>query len=555
MKTKYPWGNRTADQQDPRDIPNTGVTRRYNFTMSRANLAPDGVNRSMILINGQFPGPAIEANWGDMIEVTLVNQVVGPAEGATLHWHGMRQIGTPWYDGVPSMSQCPLPPGASVTYTFQADAWGSTFYHSHYSAQYSAGVFGAIIIHGPQQATARYDEDLGPVFLSDWYHAEYNEILQSVVGLPRPLTQPYSDNNLINGKMPYDCSNANVTAHNLTCSSDAEYSVFRFTKGKSYRLRIMNVSSQGMQRFTIDGMNMTVIAHDLIPVVPYQTDVINIGIGQRTDVIVTASGESTDSLWMRSDVSPKCSTSLQGHAKAAIYYEDADTSVLPNTSATPYDDSFCGNVPLDLTTPLYPMDPPAVPGTTIQLDMKFAANASGNTLWWVNNETFRADFEHPMLLLAAAGNTSYPNPDWLAYNVGNSSSVRLVLNNLSVNNRSMHPMHLHGHNFWVVAEGVGEWDGTVNLKNPMRRDTHILQPGSAELGPGYLVLDYETDNPGVWPLHCHLAWHVSAGLYVNLIERPDEIAKMKIPQNVYQTCKDWTGYKGVDMVPEIDAGV
>lgn len=194
--------------------------------------------------------------------------------------------------------------------------------------------------------------------------------------------------------MPYDCSNANVTAHNLTCSSDAEYSVFRFTKGKSYRLRIMNVSSQGMQRFTIDGMNMTVIAHDLIPVVPYQTDVVNISIGQRTDVIVTASGESTDSLWMRSDVSPKCSTSLQGHAKAAIYYEDADASVLPNTSATPYDDSFCGNVPLGLTTPLYPMDPPAVPGTTIQLDMKFAANASGNTLWWVNNETFRADFEY-----------------------------------------------------------------------------------------------------------------------------------------------------------------
>lgn len=116
--------------------------------MSRANLAPDGVNRSMILINGQFPGPAIEANWGDMIEVTLVNQVLDPAEGASLHWHGMRQVGTPWYDGVPSMSQCPLPPGASFTYTFQADAWGSTFYHSHYSAQYSAGVFGAIIIHG-----------------------------------------------------------------------------------------------------------------------------------------------------------------------------------------------------------------------------------------------------------------------------------------------------------------------------------------------------------------------------------------------------------------------
>lgn len=214
------------------------------------------------------------------------------------------------------------------------------------------------------------------------------------MGLPAPVTQPYSDNNLINGRMPFDCSNSNITAHNLTCSADAEYSVFRFTSGKTYRLRIMNVSSQGMQRFTIDGMNMTVIAQDFVPVVPYETDIVTIGIGQRTDIIVTASGKSPDSVWMRSDVSDKCSTSTQGFAKAAIYYEDADTSILPSTSATPYDDSFCGNVPLDVTTPLYPMDPPAVPATTIQMDIHFAANASGNKLWYVNNETFRANFEY-----------------------------------------------------------------------------------------------------------------------------------------------------------------
>lgn len=116
--------------------------------MSRANLAPDGVDRPMILINGQFPGPTIEANWGEMIEVTLENQIVEPAEGATIHWHGVRQVGTPWYDGVPSTAQCPIPPGSTFTYKFQADAYGSTFYHSHYSAQYSAGVFGAMIIHG-----------------------------------------------------------------------------------------------------------------------------------------------------------------------------------------------------------------------------------------------------------------------------------------------------------------------------------------------------------------------------------------------------------------------
>jgi FtsP/CotA-like multicopper oxidase with cupredoxin domain len=113
----------------------------------------------MILINGQFPGPTIEANWGDMIEVTLENQVVGPAEGTAIHFHGIRQIGTPWYDGVPSTVQCPLPPGSSFTYKFQADAYGSTFYHSHYSAQYSAGVYGAMIIHGCVTDSTSHPED------------------------------------------------------------------------------------------------------------------------------------------------------------------------------------------------------------------------------------------------------------------------------------------------------------------------------------------------------------------------------------------------------------
>lgn len=228
---------------------------------------------------------------------------------------------------------------------------------------------------------------------SDWYHADYNEVVEGVVGMPAPLTQPYSDNNLINGRMPFDCTNPNVTAHNLTCSSDAEYSKFRLISGNTYRLRLMNVGSQGTQRFTIDGMNVTVIAQDFVPVVPYETDVVTVGIGQRTDILLKATGGPMDAMWMRSDVSPTCSTSSQGFAKAAIYYQEADTSRLPETTATEYDDSFCGNVPLDMTKPLYPMDPPPVPATTLQMDIRFAANASGNTLWYVNNETFRADFE------------------------------------------------------------------------------------------------------------------------------------------------------------------
>ena len=118
-----------------------------------------------------------------------------------------------------------------------------------------------------------------------------------------------------------------------------------------------------------------------------------------------------------------------------------------------------------------------------------------------------------LLLLANSGNTSYP-PESNVYDFGTNSSIRLLVRNYFP---LVHPMHLHGHNFWVLAEGTGDWDGTVNNKlNPQRRDTHLLVPGSTDV-PSYVVFEFEADNPGVWPLHCHLIIHISIGLYINIL--------------------------------------
>lgn len=122
-------------------------------------------------------------------------------------------------------------------------------------------------------------------------------------------------------------------------------------------------------------------------------------------------------------------------------------------------------------------------------------------------------------------------------------------------------MHLHGHDFFVLAEGRGVWDGTiVNPANPMRRDTQLMRPGSpAE--PSYIVIEFETDNPGVWPFHCHTGTHNSAGLLINILERPDLIAqgqdgRSAIPQVVEQTCGPWNQYlNSGGVVSEIDSGV
>ncbi len=99
-------------------IPNTGKTRHYTLTATEQTIAPDGVSKPGLVFNGGYPGPTLEANWGDYIEVHVINNL--PNEGLSVHWHGMLQHETPYMDGVPGTQQCPIAPGSSFTYTFRA---------------------------------------------------------------------------------------------------------------------------------------------------------------------------------------------------------------------------------------------------------------------------------------------------------------------------------------------------------------------------------------------------------------------------------------------------
>ena len=86
--------------------------------------------------------------------------------------------------------------------------------------------------------------------------------------------------------------------------------------------------------------------------------------------------------------------------------------------------------------------------------------------------------------------------------------------------RPEHPMHLHGHRVYVIARGapgVGPFDPTtcaVNTVNPILRDTITVNANS------YIVLRFADSNPGVWFMHCHIDWHLMAGLAMTFIETP-----------------------------------
>jgi FtsP/CotA-like multicopper oxidase with cupredoxin domain len=140
------------------------------------------------------------------------------------------------------------------------------------------------------------------------------------------------------------------------------------------------------------------------------------------------------------------------------------------------------------------------------------------------------------------------------FNFGSAKSVRMVLRSFFT--FGAHPMHLHGHNFHVLAEGFGKWDGVItNPSNPQMRDVQNMRPAKDADTPSYIVMQWTQDNPGVWPLHCHIAWHVSGGLYINVLERPDDIKKMTIDPSLASTCQKWDAWSASNIVDQIDSGL
>lgn len=106
--------------------PNTGNTVKYDLHLTEEPCNPDGHGEKMCeLWNGQYPGPTIRANWGDTIQVTVHNELTN--NGTSVHWHGVRQLGSNEMDGTNGMTECPIAPGTTRTYEFVATQYGTSW--------------------------------------------------------------------------------------------------------------------------------------------------------------------------------------------------------------------------------------------------------------------------------------------------------------------------------------------------------------------------------------------------------------------------------------------
>lgn len=300
--------------------PNTGNTVKATLTITNGTCSPQGDSKICFLINGQYPGPKIEANWGDMLEITVVNKLQN--NGTSIHWHGFQQKQSNVQDGVGGVTECPLAPGDSKTYRFQATSYGSSWYHSHFSGQYGEGVYGPMVINGP--TSANYDTDLGTVMISDYYPltAFQEEYFASRFG------PPSATNYLLNGM------NVKVDG------SAGQRAKFTFTPGKKHKLRLINTSTDHHFKVQIDGHKMWVVQADFVAIQPYAVSELSINIGQRYDVIVVAD-QAASNYWFRAMFAGDCSFGANdgsGIANGIISYSNTTSSALPTSKAAAHSD-------------------------------------------------------------------------------------------------------------------------------------------------------------------------------------------------------------------------
>ncbi|KAF2123067.1 laccase Lcc4 [Lophiotrema nucula] len=531
------WCDFSIDTDWQQEVPDTGVTREYWLELDEQTVSPDGFARPGMTVNGSIPGPTITADWGDEIVVHIINNL--STNGTSIHWHGLKQNHTNANDGVVSITQCAQAPGDSFTYRFRATQYGTTWYHSHFSLQAWDGIFGAIVINGP--ATANYDVDVGPIIIADWFH----ESVYALQEQARTGGPPPAQNGLINGTNVFgDDGAANQTGSRFELTFEA---------GTSYRLRLINVAIDSHFKFMIDNHTLTVIAMDLVPVEPFTVDVLSLGIAERYDVIVNADQSDVASdFWMRFIPQAACSNNDQAdNIRGIIHY--GDSTGTPTTSQYDFTDD-CLDVDMSLLHPHVAKTVPTAHFYEEKEEVGLSPQADGALLWTINGSSLAVQWGDPTLLQVINNDTAFDtSQNVVRLDEANQWAYIIIETTLGV----AHPIHLHGHDFFLLSQGDGAYDAATTplvLDNPPRRDVAMLNGG------GHLVLAWETDNPGAWLIHCHIGWHTVNGLAFQFLERVSEIpavlASDSIDANdVQQNCNDWNTYASDRGIVVDDSGV
>ncbi|KAF4624287.1 hypothetical protein G7Y89_g13886 [Cudoniella acicularis] len=530
--------------------PSLGATVTYNWNIGWVNVSPDGFNRPAIGINGQWPCPPIEVTVGDRLVVNVTNTLVN--ETTAIHFHGIFQTGSNQMDGPAMVTQCPIAPGSSFTYNFTVNQTGTYWYHAHVGGQYIDGLRGPLLVADPNAPGVSLISKEVTLTVSDWYHSQAPGLIQY---FQSPLNQ-----NLHGGSEPVP---------NATLINEAQNVKFPMVAGEYYLFRIINMGAFAGQYLQFDQHEMIVVEVDGVYTKPYPVTQLFLAAAQRYSVIVQAKSTATENFaivlsmdlsMFDPSVTPK---NLNNNATGWLVYNSSKP--LPAPPSITYLSSALDDtvfVPYDGQAALGPVT------TSLGLTLAFNPNNQDQNRATLNNITY---IPQKAPLSAPASVVSNP----LIYGVNSNTHVLeygAIVQLLIINtDNGPHPFHLHGHQFQVIARSAPTADDTLLTPpttvtapaSPMRRDTLLVNGG------GYAFIRWQVNNPGVTLFHCHIEWHVEAGLVATFLEAPTQLQALGlvIPQNHKDTCTklgipltgnaagntvNWTDLAGANIEPPLN---
>jgi FtsP/CotA-like multicopper oxidase with cupredoxin domain len=546
--------------------------RAYKWTITDIVGNPDGVFRPMLTINGLFPGPMIECNKGDTLVIDVDNQSVN---ATSIHFHGLYQNGTNWMDGTSGITQCPIAPKRSFRYEFTVRGQsGSYYYHGHQAVQASDGLYGPLVIHSKDEKKLQkipYETDR-VVMLQDYYHDLSSGLLVSALE-PGSEASPIPNGALINGLNQRDCSEL---PHRMCDNSTCTRPFFGLTANANHRLRFINVGAFAWFQVSVDEHEFAITEADGTDLIPSYDTRLMISPAQRYSMILNTNQSSADSFWLRAKMVTHCwkEPELPGpgadEVQAVIQYTKPRQKKTPKSlMSLPNSKNWNQGMAVqckDMNTTLYVLasfEPaPSVADFSYYLRSNLEIGDWRLERGFFNTSTLRPNLQQPTLHRSVEGLTSRNETftasssingvNSVAYDLKNDlviqhngiKTVDLIIQNFDEGN---HPMHLHGHKFYVLGQGHGMFPGyeSLGLKpegkgildghegvldNLIRRDVATAE------GFGWLALRFIADNPGVWAFHCHMAWHSEAGLAMQFLSRVDEVAQWEIPEANRELC-------------------
>ncbi|MDR6851733.1 MULTISPECIES: copper resistance system multicopper oxidase [unclassified Sphingomonas] len=536
----------------------------------------DGRESHAIGINGTIPGPLIRLREGQNVRLHVENAL---DEDSSIHWHGLI---LPFHmDGVPGVSFPGIKPRSTFTYEFPVKQAGTYWYHSHSGLQEQLGHYGPIVIDPAGTDPIASDRE-HVVVLSD--HSEmhphiifkklkqqggyFNYQKQTLADQLRGEGQSAKDR-LDWGKMrmdPTDVSDVTGSTYSYLVNGHGPRDNWTalFTPGERVRLRVVNASAMTTFNVRIPGLKLTIVQADGLNVRPVQVDEFQIAVAETYDVIVEPSddraytlvGESVDRSGMaRATLAPRAGMAaavppLRKRPIATMkdmgmggmdHGAMAGAAATPGAGDCPPEHAAMGHCTpaaggaaeagggmagMDHSMRDFAVAPGVKKTPTVQTISPMPMDRTGEPGQGL------ADVGHKVLvyrdLIAVDRNPDVRAPDraMRIHLTGNmerymwafdgeklnevknpipflqDERVRVTL----VNDTMMgHPIHLHGH-FFELVTGHGEY--------APRKHTVQVQPG------GTVTFDVTTDAVGDWAFHCHMLYHMHAGMMQVVTVRP-----------------------------------